>query len=669
MGRNLTSLPISASFQYLLQKSGSEVNDGLGVDVDYLNISSSHATQADSANTSVTATTANTASYVEGANVDGSVASASFATNAISSSFATSASFATTASFALNVTPIDTGSFMVTGSATDATLTFTKGDASTFDVVVNNVDNSNTASLVETVDGGALSGIHYLPFVDVRTSSGQQLFTDQQLQYNPATDTIEANLDGTSSFATSASHAITADTASFLPADTNLNINSITASNAVFQSASIGFLQTVTGSATIIGDAFVIVNNDTPTQRYAGIKVYDSGSVGVTASLAWDGQTHDWKYEYSSSATHEGGVLLTGPEGTDLGTLPYPTANAIQKGTGTHHLEASNITDDGTLVTIDSNVSASGYISASSFIGDGSSLSNLPEAGLVLGGTATSLQSSLTTTPATASGAGDIAIGDNAITQGGDAISIGKNANDTNKDAQAIAIGTDTEASFSTIALGYRADASNYGMALGAYSINRGGVSVGRSANATGGNATAIGSDATVGGQQGVAIGTQANASNNYSVAIGGLARATGSLSFVIRTNQADLMTATTASQDVTFAGGAHFTDKVTGDVSALSIVSTTASMDCSAGNFFALTLAAGVDTHLDATNLQAGQTINLKITNNAVTAGTISFSPDFEFEGGTPFAASTNTSEVDVLTFISFDAISLQATGLKNFS
>ena len=46
MGRNLTSLPISASFQYLLQKSGSEVNDGLGADVDFLNISASYAITA-----------------------------------------------------------------------------------------------------------------------------------------------------------------------------------------------------------------------------------------------------------------------------------------------------------------------------------------------------------------------------------------------------------------------------------------------------------------------------------------------------------------------------------------------------------------------------------------------------------------------------------------------
>jgi hypothetical protein len=63
------------------------------------------------------------------------------------------------------------------------------------------------------------------------------------------------------------------------------------------------------------------------------------------------------------------------------------------------------------------------------------------------------------------------------------------------------------------------------------------------------------------------------------------------------------------------------------------------------------------------------GQTINVKITNNATAAGTISFAPEFEFAGGTAFTATAATSSVDVMTFISFDGTSLQATGLKNFS
>jgi hypothetical protein len=53
---------------------------------------------------------------------------------------------------------------------------------------------------------------------------------------------------------------------------------------------SFAYIESVQGSAKIIGDAFIVLNNDTPTERYAGISVYDSGSVGVTSSLQFDGR-------------------------------------------------------------------------------------------------------------------------------------------------------------------------------------------------------------------------------------------------------------------------------------------------------------------------------------------------------------------------------------------
>jgi hypothetical protein len=108
----------------------------------------------------------------------------------------------------------------------------------------------------------------------------------------------------------------------------------------------------------------------------------------------------------------------------------------------------------------------------------------------------------------------------------------------------------------------------------------------------------------------------------------------------------------------------------VTAGVYAITPASSTGSMDCSTGNFFTMTLDNGTDVRLEASNLTAGQTINLKLTNNATAAGTISFDTGvFKFEGGTPFTATATTNAVDVMTFISFDGTSLQTTGLKNFS
>ena len=125
---------------------------------------------------------------------------------------------------------------------------------------------------------------------------------------------------------------------------------------------SFAYIQSVTGSAKIIGDAYIILNNDTPTERYAGIKVQDSGSTNTTASLEFDGVNNDWFYEYTDDGgvTTDHGVVLFGPEYDTKGTPSYPLTNVIQKGTGTHHLTGSNITDDGSLVVITSNTENTG---------------------------------------------------------------------------------------------------------------------------------------------------------------------------------------------------------------------------------------------------------------------------------------------------------------------
>ena len=83
--------------------------------------------------------------------------SASYILNAVSASFATSASraisssFATTASFALNAgTTVSTASLLITGSATNNVLTFTKGDGSTFNLIV------DTGSAITTPTGSLM---------------------------------------------------------------------------------------------------------------------------------------------------------------------------------------------------------------------------------------------------------------------------------------------------------------------------------------------------------------------------------------------------------------------------------------------------------------------------------------------------------------------------------
>ena len=311
MGRNLTNLHISESFQYLMQVSGSEndINDGLGNDIDTLNVTASYATQA------------------------------------------------LTASFAENVTT------PTLQEVTDAGATTTNSISISNRVYGQTGISSGNSGETYTVRGGTVNATLTLQGNDVASTNSIKLNPTTGVQISGSLGiqddiTIAGDLTGLAS---------------------SVNVNSITASFASFQSASIGYLEAITGSAKIIGDAFIILNNNTPTERYAGLVVQDSGSTNNTASLEFDGQTNDWFYEYTDDggATVDHGVAMFGPEYNTKGSPVYPSNNTILKGNGGHHVEDSNITDDGTLVTINSNVSASGYVSASTFIGDGSGLTGV----------------------------------------------------------------------------------------------------------------------------------------------------------------------------------------------------------------------------------------------------------------------------------------------------
>ena len=311
-------------------------------------ISSSFATNASTADSSTSASYAATASVLLG-----SIQSSSYSSNSSTSDLADLASTANTASYVLGAS--------VDGKVALATLADTASLVYGF-----NVSGAVTSSLSASVATSATSAT-------TATSASHAVQADSALASNTsisASHAVQANSALASDTSTSASHAVQADsaltstTASFLPSDTRLNITDITASNASFTSASIGYLQSITGSAKIIGDAFIILNSGTPTERYAGIKVEDSGSA-TTASLQIDSQTNDWFYEYESGDPTDYGVVMFGPEFATKGSPTYLTSNTIPKGNGGHHLNDSSIVDNGVNVTTTLPISSSG-----GFIGD-----------------------------------------------------------------------------------------------------------------------------------------------------------------------------------------------------------------------------------------------------------------------------------------------------------
>jgi hypothetical protein len=117
-----------------------------------------------------------------------------------------------------------------------------------------------------------------------------------------------------------------------------------------------------------------------------------------------------------------------------------------------------------------------------------------------------------------------------------------------------------------------------------------------------------------------------------------------------------------------TFSGSQVITGSVQGNVVAMSIASNTASMDFNAGNFFTLTLESGsIPTFINPTNIKAGQTISLVVTQAATLSGSLAFPTTFKFPSGSSYVPSAVTSSKDIVTFITVDTSTIFASSVKN--
>ena len=629
MAQDISNLPISSSFQDLVLQSGSFLQNATGSVLTDINVTASMAITASHAlNVPATASfalNADSASHAERADTASVAIQADSATQADSASFATTASFiqgnVATSSYALTASflqgTIESASFAQSSSIADlATLALTattasysvfadtaddlliavkntsgnpiiKGEAvyatgvTGENINVSPADNQNAATMpaigiaqdnIANGAAGFVVAMGIIRGIDTSTfQAGRNVFvgengltatkpTGSALIQNIA---IAGKIDGTDGeivvtgagrsndlpnitsghawvgnedqvptaistaslsvgTATSASHSETASIANSIKAGINADFGTLTATSASFT-----YLQSVTGSATIIGDAYVVLNNDTPVERYAGIIVRDSGSAENTSSFEYDGQTDDWFFEKEVAGDAHFGVALFGPEYGTKGSPQYIAANTIPKGVGDHHLVDSSIVDNGTNVTISNVIVASAGISGSLH--------------------------------------GDVT-------------------------------GTTTSASFAE--------------------------------NARTADSATSASEAT-----NAATATTAS----HALSIPGV-----------------------ISNDVTFNGS------VNGGVTALSIASSTASVDMSAGNFFTLAMPAGGAVHITATNKQAGQTINIQSTQNA-TAATLDFNSEFKFESGSVFTASTGSGIIDLMSFVTFDSSNILGTGINH--
>jgi hypothetical protein len=122
-------------------------------------------------------------------------------------------------------------------------------------------------------------------------------------------------------------------------------------------------IQYISASSVSIGTNIVQLNTATPSVRYAGISVQDSGSsAGVTGSMLWDSLCNRWIYSNPSTIGYSGGMLISGPRAANLGEETTLTCNYIAKSGGGDHLYDSCIQDSNGTVTIGGTLCTSGII-------------------------------------------------------------------------------------------------------------------------------------------------------------------------------------------------------------------------------------------------------------------------------------------------------------------
>ncbi len=126
-------------------------------------------------------------------------------------------------------------------------------------------------------------------------------------------------------------------------------------------------------------------------------------------------------------------------------------------------------------------------------------------------------------------------------------------------------------------------------------------------------------------------------------------------------TNTIDIWKPTTFKTQTIVSGS------VRGNVNGITLSTATASLDFSTSNFFTLVLPGG-DTRIEAVNVKPGQTISLKVSQDALGAGTVTMAPQFKFPEFSSYTASLASNAVDLLTFVTFDdTSSIYSAAVKN--
>jgi hypothetical protein len=270
-----------------------------------------------------------------------------------------------TGSLTINNVPFNSGSFSGSFRGDGSQLTGITGASTASYVEYNNVGNK--PALVSGSSQITYSGLSGIPSGIVSGSSQVSFngIVDKPTLVSGSSQVTYGGLSGIPAGIVSGSAQVAALGFATTGSNTFQANQTITGSLFITQNlvvAGSSSIQYISSSVLDIADNIITVNAFNPGVRFGGLAVIDSGSSPqVSGSLLFDSIKDQWIFVHQNQAVVTSSVLLMGPETyNDLGNEAYISANRLPKGSGVEHLRDSNITDTGTVVSVNSNTVVTG---------------------------------------------------------------------------------------------------------------------------------------------------------------------------------------------------------------------------------------------------------------------------------------------------------------------
>ena len=207
-----------------------------------------------------------------------------------------------------------------------------------------------------------------------------ETFSGSQLTQNSSLATITGSLILSASNLTqrvAANESVSSSYARTNSANVFTGNQTITGSVYITQDLVVGgssSVQTISSSRLDIGDNIILLNVASPFNRFGGLAIQDSGSAtGVSASVLWDSVNNKFLYSHPSGAdSYNSAWIISGPVNSGaLGSETGLTVNKIVKATDDDHIGDSQISDDGTKVSIAGALNVTGSVTASAGLVNG----------------------------------------------------------------------------------------------------------------------------------------------------------------------------------------------------------------------------------------------------------------------------------------------------------